>query len=226
MPGLSIQTTRSIGHEPQAQEHRTQLLASREDASVTLEPPEQALGAQLEAVLDHLKRVCGFKVRARSGAAGASATTPKRPDRVQDPSAEARKARALWLFLHHLGAVKDPSERALTAYAKRIAGIEALQWARGDRMHDLIETLKKWAMRPPYLPLAISTMKAEVQARFRAGQLSDEQIQAARAAQACLNAGSGAGFDLNWGAFQHLQDALRPQQRANIDAQEGEDRGI
>ncbi|NLR73547.1 gp16 family protein [Leeia aquatica] len=103
--------------------------------------------SELQMVLDHMKRL-GFKVRAKS-------PVQSRP-LAQD--AEARKVRALWLFLHELGVVKDPSERALASYVKRIAGVDALQWVDCD-MHRVIETMKKWVMR--FLPQIVQEMAAK-----------------------------------------------------------------
>lgn len=67
--------------------------------------------------------------------------------RRQAQGAEVALIRALWLFLHDLGEVDNPSEAALAAYAKRIAGIDDLHWADGHRRERIIETLKKWAAR-------------------------------------------------------------------------------
>ncbi|MDD5297620.1 MAG: regulatory protein GemA [Rhodocyclaceae bacterium] len=94
-------------------------------------------------VIDHLK------------ASGAKVTTPRKagnprpaaPSRALDTSAMASKVRALWLALHQLGAVRDSSESALGAYCKRIAKVDALQWADGAQLETLIETLKKWVVR-------------------------------------------------------------------------------
>jgi phage gp16-like protein len=91
--------------------------------------------SKLEQVLEHMKR-SGFKVRSKG-----------KPSRPLAQDGEARKARALWLLLHELGAVTNPSEEALAAYAKRITGVDALQWLGGAKAERLIETLKKWAMR-------------------------------------------------------------------------------
>lgn len=59
----------------------------------------------------------------------------------------ARKARALWISLHHLGAVDNPSEQALEAFAKRQLGCEKLVWAKQSDAYRLIEALKAWAVR-------------------------------------------------------------------------------
>jgi phage gp16-like protein len=59
----------------------------------------------------------------------------------------ARKARAMWISLHHLGLVRNPSEEALEAFAKRQLGCEKLVWARQGDAHKLIEALKDMGKR-------------------------------------------------------------------------------
>lgn len=112
---------------------------------------------ELEKVLEHMKR-SGFKVRSKA-----------KPSRPLALDAESRKVRALWLFMHQLGVVQNPSEAALAAYVKRITGVDALQWSSGDQAASLIETLKKWAMR--FLPAAVEQLVQEV----RSVPLSDEK---------------------------------------------------
>lgn len=58
-----------------------------------------------------------------------------------------RKARALWISLHHLGVVHNPSEQALEAFAKRQLGCERLVWAKQSDAFRLIEALKAMAER-------------------------------------------------------------------------------
>ena len=58
-----------------------------------------------------------------------------------------RKARALWISLHHLGEVHNPGEEALEAFAKRQLDCEKLVWARQADAFRLIEALKAWAVR-------------------------------------------------------------------------------
>ena len=53
---------------------------------------------ELEKVLEHLKR-SGFKVRSKAKPAQAKPSRPLAQD------GESKKIRALWLFLHELGAV-------------------------------------------------------------------------------------------------------------------------
>ena len=67
---------------------------------------------ELEKVLEHLKR-SGFKVRSKSKSAPKPAQA--KPSRPLAQDLESKKIRALWLFLHELGAVKNPSEEALAA---------------------------------------------------------------------------------------------------------------
>ncbi|MES2987654.1 MAG: regulatory protein GemA [Pseudomonadota bacterium] len=59
----------------------------------------------------------------------------------------ATKARALWISLHHLGAIADPSEAALEAFAKRQLKCPRLQWADQGLMYRLIEAEKAIAQR-------------------------------------------------------------------------------
>lgn len=59
----------------------------------------------------------------------------------------ARKIRALWLALYQLGIVRDPAESALSAFARRQAGVDALQWLHPDRAPAVIEALKDMAVR-------------------------------------------------------------------------------
>lgn len=154
----------------------------------------------LKAVVDHLKAK-GFKVRASS---------KPRPDRRQDNSDGARKVRALWLFLVELGAVRDPSERALATYCKRIAKVDDLHWAGHDQTQVLIETLKKWAMR--FLPAAIAALKEQVGQAHRRQPFSQE---AAATLQAAVNRASEGGFDANWHAWETLTEALNSAAQAH-----------
>lgn len=85
-------------------------------------------------VLAHLKR-CGFKAVA------------KKSDRKQADDAQSRKIRALWLQLHQLGAVRDPSEQALAAWIRRMGKVDALQWLPTDVASKAIEELKQWIKR-------------------------------------------------------------------------------
>lgn len=117
----------------------------------------------LMRVLEQAKKA-GFKVRSKA------------TDRRQDTSPEARKVRALWLFLHDLHVVRDSSEAALASYVKRIAHVEDMHWADGQAMRKLIETMKMWAMR--FLPAVVHVLEAQVHDARCAGQLNRLQEQA------------------------------------------------
>jgi len=84
----------------------------------------------------------------------------KQAGRTMASYPQARKVRALWLMLHALGQVRDPSEAALANYVKRISKVEALQWSQ--RPDILIESLKSWSMRhlPAYLDAQMSKFDA------------------------------------------------------------------
>lgn len=71
---------------------------------------------QLGDVVAEFERL-GFKA-SRSPASRQRATHPV-----------AAKARALWISLHQLGAIDDPSEAALEAFGRRQLGVDRLQWA-------------------------------------------------------------------------------------------------
>lgn len=90
--------------------------------------------AAVGRVLAHLKR-CGFKAVAKKG------------DRKQAGDAQSQKIRALWLHLHKLGAVCDPSEQALSAWVKRMGKVDALQWMPTEVASKAIEELKQWVKR-------------------------------------------------------------------------------
>ena len=156
----------------------------------------------MELVLAHMKSK-GFKVR------------PKAGDRPQTINPDASKVRALWLFLHVLGEVRDPSEKALATYVKRIAKVDDLRWARGDAVTALIETMKKWAMRRP-LPAAVAALRQEVIAAHRATPLSPAKAELAMQAQAYLN--RGQGFDMHWWAWEALMGVLERPVSADLAA--------
>lgn len=88
----------------------------------------QCSETQLAAMIDLLKSK-GFVSVPKGGKAGA-----------QHPM--ARKARAMWISLHQLGVVHNPSEQALEAFAKRQLRCERMQWAKQSEAYRLIEALK------------------------------------------------------------------------------------
>jgi phage gp16-like protein len=155
---------------------------------------------ELERTLEHLK-LCGFKVRSKSKSANPSKPAKAKPSRPMAHGPEAKKIRALWLFLYELGAVKNPSEEALAAYVKRIAGVDALQWINGAQAEHLIETMKKWAMR--FLPQSVKELALQVSA-LPLSDLERGQLNAV------LNkALSRLTFDPMHSAWESLTDVLK-----------------
>ena len=120
---------------------------------------------QLKKVVDHLKR-SGFKIKISRPAAAKRGLV--RTPLASDP--ESRKARAMWLMLHAIGQVRDPSEAALLAYAKRQCKVDRLEWVR-DTL-PLIESLKAWCLRSlpavvePYLQQPMSVWAAHMSSAF------------------------------------------------------------
>lgn len=87
--------------------------------------------AQLDRMIGALKQK-GFKPLPPKG----GATHPM-----------ARKARAMWISLYHLGAVHNPSEQALEAFARRQLGCDRLAFAKQSDAFRLVEALKAMAER-------------------------------------------------------------------------------
>jgi phage gp16-like protein len=86
-------------------------------------------------VLEQLKQR-GFKVRPNK--------TQKRP--LADDE-QSKKIRSLWLTLHDLGAVRDPSEAALAKFVLSMTKVAALQWLTATQASRVIENLKQWQQR-------------------------------------------------------------------------------
>jgi phage gp16-like protein len=93
--------------------------------------------AQLADVIEELKAK-GFRPKVTAG-------KPRQPKPADH--AMAGKARAMWISLHQLGAIDNPSERALEGFAQRQLGVERLQWADQRMGYKLIEALKAMAER-------------------------------------------------------------------------------
>lgn len=153
---------------------------------------------QLDRVIDELKRL-GFKPRKPAAA------KPKPERRPLDTSDEGSKARAVWLLLAEIGAVRDPSEAALNAYVRRQAGVDDLSWV--SDMLPVIEGLKAWAARK--LPAAI-------QARMEAVAAAGAPIRWASVrdlARSVAPKRKPDGFDALLAAWETLKtaDAARSQ---------------
>ena len=89
----------------------------------------------LQRVLEQLKQR-GFKPRPNK-----AGTRPRANDD------QSRKIRSLWLELHDLGAVREPSEEALANFVKSMTKVSALQWLNVAQASRVIENLKQWLHR-------------------------------------------------------------------------------
>lgn len=130
---------------------------------------------QLQAVLDKFKAL-GFKVTA------SKAPRQGKGRRILSQAPEDRKARAMWLTLHAIGQVRDPSEAALLAYVKRQTGVERLEWVR-DAL-PVVESLKAWLLRTlpdqvkPYLQVDVATWAGHMPPIWRTNW--DQAVRALR----------------------------------------------
>ncbi|PTT02740.1 gp16 family protein [Pseudomonas sp. HMWF006] len=97
----------------------------------------------LNRVLEQLK-LRGFKVRPK-----------KAPQRPKAADGQSRKIRSMWLTLHGLGAVRDPSEEALAKFVMNMTGVAALQWLKASQASRVIENLKQWQQRIEVAPAAV-----------------------------------------------------------------------
>lgn len=109
--------------------------ASKED--IALASASNATDEQLVRIVKHFEQR-GFKSTAKA--------VPGRKSPAADFPA-AKKARALWISLHQLGAVRNPSEVALEAFAKRQLRTEYWRWSDQSMSYSLIEALKAMAKR-------------------------------------------------------------------------------
>lgn len=100
--------------------------------------------AQLGLVLEEFKAK-GWTPKVMAGGQKARKPPSQKARPADHPS--AKKARALWLSLWNLGEIRDPSETALEAFARRQLKVERLQWADQARVYKLIEALKAMAER-------------------------------------------------------------------------------
>ena len=163
---------------------------------------------QRRQLLDYFKTL-GFKVRSTGKATGA---VKAKPSRALAGDAESRKIRSLWILLHALGAVRNPSEEALAVYVKRLTKVDALQWVNGAQAKTLIETLKKWAMR--FLPAKVEEMAKQCTEAIQSGRL---QLPEARVNE--LHGVIGAAQ--HYGTFDPMQDAYQVLSAVMVEVKNG-----
>lgn len=90
---------------------------------------------ELESVLSRFKSL-GFSGKpARAG------------KRKMATGAQAKKIRALWLTLHEMGALRDPSEEALASFVARACGVDDLHWITPAQADRTIKALRGWISR-------------------------------------------------------------------------------
>lgn len=132
--------------------------------------------AQLGVVLDELKAK-GWKPKVVQGGRKAPRGKPAAADKPV-----ARKARAMWISLHQLGVVRDPSEAALEAFARRQLRVERLRWAVASETNALIEALKGMADRAGWsqdlsgipAPQHVAVLKARLAQAIAAREAASE----------------------------------------------------
>lgn len=101
--------------------------------------------AERQKVLARMKQL-GFVLKPKAAATGSDAVALIR-------AAQLRKLRAMWYALATVGEVAVPANAeacgaAVEAWAmKRIPGLQALRFADGKDMGDLIEQMKAWGDR-------------------------------------------------------------------------------
>lgn len=92
--------------------------------------------AQLKRVLEELKDM-GFRAKPARKAGG----------RPQADGPQAKKIRALWITLHQMGQVSDPSEQALARFAEKMSGVSDLKWMWSKDADKVIKALRGWIER-------------------------------------------------------------------------------
>lgn len=155
--------------------------------------------------LAHLKKL-GFKPSPPKAKANTNI------DRRLDQSPEMRKARAIWLMLHAIGVVRDPSESALVAWGKRQYKVDALQWQQ--RPDLLIEGLKTWAMR--HLPVWVDGQLEALGWPFESVQAPQLRVSLAKHVLALKDAKFRsviALFDYYWPIWELLQSIQAIQEQ-------------
>ncbi|MGC1400190.1 gp16 family protein [Candidatus Binatus sp.] len=70
----------------------------------------------------------------------------KRARRMAD-NRQLAMIRGLWKKLHYAGALSNPSDRHLSAFVKKLTGIERAEWLAPEEAIKVIEVLKGWLAR-------------------------------------------------------------------------------
>lgn len=88
-------------------------------------------------VIEHFK-ACGWKAK-----------PPAKTKQTTKLSAEPqhKMIRGLWLELHAVGTVIDPSEQAILRFIKNQTKIDRMEWLSNKQASQIIERLKQWLAR-------------------------------------------------------------------------------
>lgn len=118
---------------------------------------------QLEKVLTEFARL-GFTSTPRSKA-GSKGGLPS--------EAQAKKIRALWLNLYHLGELESGAEEALIAYCNRMSGVARIEWMHSEQFDNVIRGLRGWLQRVGWENPTADYVDALTRARLCAGLDAD-----------------------------------------------------
>lgn len=114
---------------------------------------KRSLGAcsekELRAICDGLRQLNPSVASSRPGEGRAARRAGTRP---LAGGSQAKKARALWLALYHLGEIQDPKESALHAFGLRQTGVASLSWMKPSHLNKVIEALSAWCARAGFDP--------------------------------------------------------------------------
>lgn len=88
-------------------------------------------------VLEHLK-ARGFKPKQ-------AAKAKQKAPLSNEP--QHKMIRGLWLELHAVGTVLDPSEQAISRFIKNQTKIDRIEWLSTSQASQIIEILKQWLAR-------------------------------------------------------------------------------
>jgi phage gp16-like protein len=119
---------------PDADDYRAML-----HAVIGLESCEKATDRQLDRVIEHLK--------SKGVRFGNKKYSPRSAHKAPAEKTQFDKMRAMWIHMANAGVVRNGSETALQAFAKRQTRIGRLEWLDGASANKVIEALKDWGVR-------------------------------------------------------------------------------
>lgn len=119
------------------------------DDTVYREVLERVTGQRSAARLDQRQRRAVIKEFERLGWKGRGRGQGRRPgpEAREGERPQAGLIRSLWARLSELGALRDPSDRGLDKFARRVTGLEAVAWLDARQANKVIEALKSWVGR-------------------------------------------------------------------------------